>query len=356
MKLSLMTLGDVVTDPVTGTLQTAAERHRSIVEAAVLSEQAGFHGIHIGEHHGLEYTTSAPPVMLSAIGERTRDLRLSTAVTLAANLDPVRAAEDYATVDVLSGGRCEVVVGRGNFFVSTYTLFGQSLDDSHELFRDAVELLVQLWSGKTVSWPGSRHRAPIEDFVLEPPALGSLPLWIGGGASETTADLAARLGLDLMLPSAFGNPAMFKPVVETYREKFASYGHAREPRVGACWHLNVAPTSQQARDRWEPRYRSYFELMNTMIARVNPDPPAFVNKPFDFGFLTTRGPAIVGSPAEVVDRLSSVAEMLTTDTNLLYIDMGGQPAAEFSAMVELLGAAVVPQLRDVTVAADGARA
>src|SRR6202161_1850441 len=117
MKLSLMTLGDVATDPVTGTLQTAAERHRSIVEAAVLSEQAGFHGIHIGEHHGLEYITSAPPVMLAAIGERTRTLRLSTAVTLAANLDPVRAAEDYATVDVLSGGRCEVVVGRGNFFV-----------------------------------------------------------------------------------------------------------------------------------------------------------------------------------------------------------------------------------------------
>jgi alkanesulfonate monooxygenase SsuD/methylene tetrahydromethanopterin reductase-like flavin-dependent oxidoreductase (luciferase family) len=355
MKLSLMTLGDVAADPVTGTLQTAAERHRSIVEAAVLSEQAGFHGIHIGEHHGLEYITSAPPVILSAIGERTRDLRLSTAVTLAANLDPVRAAEDYATVDVLSGGRCEVVVGRGNFFVSTYTLFGQEIDDSHELFGDAVELLVELWSGKGVSWPGSRHRAPIEDFVLQPPAMGALPLWVGGGASESTAELAARLGLDLMLPSAFGSPAQFKPIVEAYREKFAAYGHPREPRVGACWHVNVAPTSQAARDRWAPRYRAYFELMVAIIARVNPDPPAFVKKPFDFEFLTTRGPAIVGSPAEVVDRLSSVAEMLTTDTNLLYIDMGGQPAAEFSDMVELLGASVLPQLRDVTITADGTR-
>jgi alkanesulfonate monooxygenase SsuD/methylene tetrahydromethanopterin reductase-like flavin-dependent oxidoreductase (luciferase family) len=344
MKLSLMTLGDVVTDPVTGTLQTAAERHRSIVEAAALSEQAGFHGVHIGEHHGLEYTTSAPPVMLAAIGERTRTLRLSTAVTLAANLDPVRAAEDYATVDVLSGGRCEVVVGRGNFFVSTYTLFGQQVDDSHELFRDAVELLVQLGSGKPVSWPGSRHRAPLEEFVLQPPATGSLPLWIGGGASETTAELAARLGLDLMLPSAFGNPAQFKPIVDAYRERFASYGHPRQPQVGACWHLNVAPTSQAARDRWSPRYRGYFELMNSIIARVNPDPPEFVKKPFDFDFLTTRGPAIVGSPAEVVDRLGAVSQMLTTDTNLIYLDMGGQPAAEFRDMVELLGSSVIPQL------------
>ena len=347
MELSLMTLGDVTSDPVTGSLQTAAERHRSIVEAAVVAEQAGLSGIHIGEHHGLEYITSAPPVILSAIGERTRSLRLSTAVTLAANLDPVRAAEDYATVDVLSGGRCEVVVGRGNFFVSTYTLFGQSVDDSHELFRDAVELLVQMWSGKTVSWPGSRHRAPIEDFTLQPPPLSGVPLWIGGGASESTAELAARLGLDLMLPSAFGNPAQFKPIVEAYRERYAAYGHPRAPRVGACWHLNVAPSSQAARDRWAPRYRAYFELMNEIIGRVNPDPPPFVKKPFDFEVLTTRGPAIVGSPAEVVDRLSSLAEMLTTDTNLIYVDMGGQPAAEFRDMVELIGASVVPQLRDV---------
>jgi alkanesulfonate monooxygenase SsuD/methylene tetrahydromethanopterin reductase-like flavin-dependent oxidoreductase (luciferase family) len=110
MKLSLMTLGDVVADPVTGLAPTAAERHRAIVEAAVVADEAGFEGVHIGEHHGLEYTTSAPPVILAAIGERTSRLRLSTAVTLAANLDPIRVAEDYATVDALSGGRCEVVV------------------------------------------------------------------------------------------------------------------------------------------------------------------------------------------------------------------------------------------------------
>jgi alkanesulfonate monooxygenase SsuD/methylene tetrahydromethanopterin reductase-like flavin-dependent oxidoreductase (luciferase family) len=344
MKLSLMTLGDLVTDPVTGARETPAERHRAIVEAAAAADGAGFHGVHIGEHHGLEYLFSAPPVILSAIGERTRRLRLSTAVTLAANLDPVRAAEDYATVDVLSGGRCEVVVGRGNFFVSTYSLFGQDIEDSHELFRDNVELLVQLWSGKEINWPGSAHRAAIEEFVLQPPPVGGLPLWIGGGASESTAELAARLGLDLMLPSAFGNPEMFRSVVDTYRERFASYGHPHQPRVGACWHVNVAETSQAARGRWEPRYRAYFELMKEIIPRVNPDPPAFIRKPFDFDFLTSRGPALVGSPDEVADRLNSSAAMLTADTNLIYIDMGGQPAGEFRDMVDLIGSRVIPQL------------
>ncbi len=344
MKLSLMTLGDLVTDPVTGIRETPAERHRAVVEAAAVADQAGFHGINIGEHHGLEYIYSAPPVILAAIAERTRNLRLSTAVTLAANLDPVRAAEDYATLDALSGGRAEVVVGRGNFFVSTYTLFGQKIEDSHELFADAVDLMAQMWSGKTVNWPGSAHRAPIEDFVLQPPPAGSLPIWVGGGASETTLDLAARLGLDLMLPSAFGNPAMFKPVVDVYREKFASHGHSHQPRIGACFHLNVAANSQDARKRWEPRYQAYFNLMTDVINRVNPNPPEFIKKPFDFDFLSSRGPAIVGSPAEVAERLNSLADMLEADTNLIYIDMGGQPAAEFRDMVELIGSDVIPQL------------
>jgi alkanesulfonate monooxygenase SsuD/methylene tetrahydromethanopterin reductase-like flavin-dependent oxidoreductase (luciferase family) len=345
MNLHLMTLGDQVTDPVTGTRETAAERHRAIVEAAVVAEAAGFHGVNIGEHHGLEYTTSAPPVLLAAIGERTRSLRLSTAVTLAANLDPVRVAEDYATVDALSGGRCEVVVGRGNFFVGTYTLFGQDVADSHERFTENVELLSELWSGKPVTFPGSRHRAPLEDFVVQPAPVGPLPIWVGGGASEATLDLAARLGLDLVLPSAFGSPGVFVPVVESFREKWAAYGHVRSPRVGACWHVNVAPTSQAARDRWEPRYRAYFELMMEIIPRVNPDPPAFVTKPFDFDFLTTRGPAVVGSPAEVVDRLGAWSQTLSVDTNLVYLDMGGQPAGEFRDMVELMGSDVVPHLR-----------
>jgi alkanesulfonate monooxygenase SsuD/methylene tetrahydromethanopterin reductase-like flavin-dependent oxidoreductase (luciferase family) len=344
MDVSLMTLGDLMTDPVTGGRETPAQRHRAVVEAAVVADAAGFRGVHVGEHHGLEYIYSAPPVILSAIGERTSRLRLSTAVTLAANLDPVRAAEDYATVDALSGARCEVVVGRGNFFVSTYALFGQRIEDSHELFAEAVELLVQLWSGKEITWPGSAHRAPLEAFTLQPPPESGIPLWIGGGASASTAELAARLGLDLMLPSAFGNPEIFKPVVDTYREKFATYGHSRPPRVGACWHVNVDKDSQQARKRWEPRYRGYFELMKEIIPRVNPDPPAFITKPFDFDFLTSRGPALVGSPAEVADRLNAGAQMLTADTNLIYLDMGGMPGAEFSDMIELIGNDVLPQL------------
>jgi alkanesulfonate monooxygenase SsuD/methylene tetrahydromethanopterin reductase-like flavin-dependent oxidoreductase (luciferase family) len=343
MKLSLMTLGDLVRDPVTGNLETPAQRHRSVVEAAAAADVAGFHGIHIGEHHGLEYIYSAPPVILAAIAARTKHLRLSTAVTLAAILDPLRAAEDYATVDALSAGRVEMVAGRGNFFTSTYTLFGRDPEDSHELFAQNIELMLRLWSGETVNWAGP-HRAPIEDFTLRLAPAKVPRLWVGGGASESTTELAARLGLDLMLPSAFGNPASFRSVVDNYLARYESYGHARAPQVGACWHVNVDRSSQRARERFQPRYRAYFELMGTVIRRVNPNPPAFIDKAFDFDWLTTEGPAIVGSAEEVVDRLATVSEALKTTLNLVYLDMGGQPAAEYRDMVELVGSQVIPKL------------
>jgi alkanesulfonate monooxygenase SsuD/methylene tetrahydromethanopterin reductase-like flavin-dependent oxidoreductase (luciferase family) len=338
-----MTLGDSVQDPVTGVLETPAQRHRAVVDAAAVADEVGFHGVNIGEHHGLEYIYSAPPVILAAIAERTTNLRLSTAVTLAANLDPVRAAEDYATLDALSGGRSEMVVGRGNFFTSTYTLFGQDPDDSHQFFGENVELLLRLWSGEEVTWSGT-SRPALERFTLQPTPEAIPPLWIGGGASESTTELAARLGLNLMLPSAFGNPAIFAPVVDTYLERYAAYGHSREPLVGACWHVNVGATSQAARARWEPRYRAYFELMAKVIRRVNPNPPPFIDKPFDFEWLTSNGPAIVGSPDEVVERLGTVSQTLKADVNLVYLDMGGQPAAEYRAMVEMMGEKVLPKL------------
>jgi alkanesulfonate monooxygenase SsuD/methylene tetrahydromethanopterin reductase-like flavin-dependent oxidoreductase (luciferase family) len=345
MELSLMSLGDLVQDPITGTLLSEAERHRMVVDAAIVADQSGFYGINIGEHHGIDYVFSAPPVLLAAIAEHTTRLRLGTAVTLVANLDAFRAAEDYATVDVLSGGRVEIVAGRGNFFVSTYTLFGQDVAESHERFEEALELICQLWSGQPVSWQG-RFRPAIDRVRLTPAPLqpSPLPISIGGGSSDATALLSARLGLRLMLPSAFGNPENFRGVTDTYLEAFAQAGHAHAPSVGACWHVNVAPTSQAAKQRFEPRYRGYHAWMQALLKQVNPAVPDYLLKPFDYDWLLSNGPAIAGSPAEVAERLQKLGEMLDADLHLLYMDMGGMPADEYLEMVELVGAEVLPLL------------
>jgi alkanesulfonate monooxygenase SsuD/methylene tetrahydromethanopterin reductase-like flavin-dependent oxidoreductase (luciferase family) len=345
MKLNLMSLGDYIEDPITGELPTPAQRHRMLIEAAVVAESAGFNGVNIGEHHGIDYIYSAPPVVLAAIGERTTTLRLGTAVTLLANLDALRAAEDYATLDVLSGGRVDVVAGRGNFFASTYTLFGQSVDESRDRFDEGVDLFDKLWTSGPLKWTGE-FRPPVNGEALQPqPLQPRTPMWIGGGSSPETAELAARLGFKQMLPSAFGNPSVFQPVAAAYREQYRDAGHDTEPEIGGCWHVNVAKNSQDAKARWEPRYRRYHAWMRELLLQVNPAIPKHMLKPFDYEWLLENGPAIAGSPAEVVERISDLSEMLGgATTHLLYLEMGGMPQSELLEMVELIGSDVIPAL------------
>lgn len=345
MRLSLMTLGDMMDDCVTGESFSAAARYRMTIDAAVLADQFGFHSINIGEHHSLDYAFSAPPVLLAAIAERTSRLKLSTAVALAANLDPLRLAEDYATVDVISGGRVEIVTGRGNFFEKTYDLFGQKPEESADRFAEAMTLLCQLWSGKPIHWSG-QFRAPLDGALVrpEPVSSKSLPFWVGGGSSRETAELAGRLGLKLMLPSAFGRPDKFVAVADIYREAFAKAGHSHSAEVGACWHAWVDLDGARAHRRFEPRYKAYHAFSRDQIVSVHSNPPAYLFNPFDYHFLTTDGPAIVGGVAEFVDRISMLNELLGVDLNLLAMDMGGVPAGEYLEMVEILGNEVLPQL------------
>lgn len=345
VKLNLMSLGDLMADPITGGCMSAAERYRTLIDAAEIADRTGWHGVNIGEHHGIAYTFSTPPVILAAMAERTTRLRLGTAVALAANLDPLRLAEDYAAVDVISGGRVDIVTGRGNFFESTYTLFGQAPDESPDRFAEGMELLCALWPGEPVHWKG-RFRPPINGESLQPKPVqaGAKPFWVGGGSSRSTAELAGRLGLRLMLPSAFGKPDKFVDVANIYRDAYADAGHPGAPEVGACWHGWVAPDTALALARFEPRYRAYHAFTQALIKSVNPSPPSYLSTPFDYDFLCRQGPAIVGSPSDFAERLLSLADMLGAEVNLVKMDMGGVPRDEFLDAVRLVGDEVIPRL------------
>jgi len=345
MQVALMSLGDKMDDPVTGRRFSASERYAMTLDAAEIAERTGISGYHIGEHHGINYTFSSPAVVLAAMAARTRTLRLGTAVALAANLDPLRMVEDYATVDVISGGRVELVTGRGNFFEKTFDLFGQSVEESADRFAEAMEVACALWPGEPVQWEG-RFRAPITGQHLEPTPVQTarLPFWIGGGSSPDTAKLAGRLGLALMLPSAFGRPDKFIPIADIYREAFAAAGHKHDAQVGACWHGWVDKDDATARARYEPRYAGYHAFNLAVIRSVNANPPPYVSNPFDYELLSTKGPAIVGGPAKFADRLIELSQLVGADLNLIKMDMGGVGREEYLEMVERLGTEVVPQL------------
>ncbi len=339
LEIGLLSLGDLLPDPGTGHCRTESERHRTLVDQAVLAEQIGMHAIHLGEHHGSSYQLSAPPVVLAAIGERTERLRLSTGVTLLANLDPFRVAEDYATLDVLTEGRAEIVAGRGSLFARTFEIFGQDPAQSRALFEDHVDLLLKLLRGENVHADGLR---PLHGETSRPRPYGELPVWIGGGSSTKSVDFAARLGLPLMLPSVFAPPAAFAPLAQRYREQWELAGHPGRPVVGACCHAHVAPQSQQARERFLVWYKHYWEWVQDLVRSYTPDAGALA---FDYEQLI-GGPAVVGSPAEVVDRICTTAELLELDRMIFMFDLGGIPDDVLFPTLELFGTKVMPALPD----------
>jgi len=348
MHIGLLTLGDHLTDPVTGHCPTPAQKHRSIVEEAVLAEQCGFESVHLGEHHFSDYILSSPTVVLAAIAERTTTMRLSNGVALAANLDPVRMAEDYATIDALSAGRAEPCFGRGTLFPDVYDNFGQDEASAKERFAENVELILRLWTEESVSWSGT-FRAPLHAATVQPRPTQTPhpPVWIGAGMSPESIDLAARLGCRLMLPTVFGTWPMFRPVVDRYIELWEHYGHdPADRRIGACSHYFVAADADDARRRWAPRYMRYLQAVidwqAASAARVGQPPSNFPLHDFD---TMNRTIAICGSPAEVVDRIGQAKEALGIDTHILKLDMGGIPDDELFAAIELTGAEVIPQVR-----------
>ena len=348
MRTGVLSLGDLIRDPVSGVLRTPAQRHRNLIDQAVWAEAAGFDSIHFGEHHFSRYIMSAPQVVLAAVAERTSRLRLSTGVTLAANLDPVRVAEDYATVDAISNGRVEPCFGRGTLFPDVYTEFGQDEPLAKERFAESLELIHRLWTEEDVTWSG-RFRPDLHSVTVHPRPTQQPrpPMWVGAGVSIDSVELAARLGCWLMLPTVFGTWEMFRPAVDHYCEAWERHGHdPRDRRIGAISHFCVARTSQEAHARFAPRYQTYFDqLMDwraESAARAGASLFPFPREPYETMVQTI---AICGSPAEVLDRFAVAREMLRLDTHLVMTDMGGMPDDDIRRTFDVLASDVLPVLR-----------
>jgi alkanesulfonate monooxygenase SsuD/methylene tetrahydromethanopterin reductase-like flavin-dependent oxidoreductase (luciferase family) len=332
----LLSLGDHLSPPGPERRLTQAERYELIVKSGVWAEQAGFSHLGIGEHHFSDYIVPSPNLLLASIAARTKSIRLGTSVTLLASRDPVRVAEDLATLDVLSQGRAGMTFARG-VLQSNLTAFGVTdPDDLRPRFEENLRLVIRLLTEERVTWSG-HYRCPLHDVRIEPRPLQQPhpAIFIGGGLSQESCDLAAELGLPLALPSLFRHPEDYLPIVARYKERMTANGFAQRISLSLPSFVHVAPTSQEARARWRPYLESYVGFAQHHRGGFG--------RPLDYENLL-RGPAICGSPAEVVDRLGAVNETLGLSLHYLMADGGGLPAPLLQEVIETLGQHVLPRL------------
>lgn len=332
----ILSLADYLEDPHGGGRVSQAARLQRVVDMAVQAEEAGFAAFGVGEHHFSGYILSAPELVLAAATARTSRIRLGTSVTLLANTDPVRQAEQLATLDVLSNGRAEMTFARG-VSEDTANAFGiADFDELRPRFEEYLRLVLRLFTEESVTWEGT-YRSPLNDIRLEPrPIQQPHPgVWIGGGLSNTSAELAAALGLPLFLPSLFRWPEDYLDVVERYRQRFVEAGHGETIRLGFPSYVHVAATSQEARRRWRPHLEHYRDFALTIRSAFG--------RETDFDSLL-QGPAICGSPAEVVERVGEIDELLGLDRHLFLLDAGAVPDDVLADEMELLASEVLPNL------------
>lgn len=342
MELGIYTFAEVTPDPLMGRALDPAQRLRDLIEEIELADQIGLDVFGLGEHHRAEYAVSAPAVVLAAAAARTRSIRLTSAVTVLSSDDPVRVFQDFATLDLLSGGRAEIMAGRGSF-IESFPLFGYDLADYDDLFAEKLDLLLRLRETERITWSG-KHRPALDRRGVYPrPIQDPLPVWIAVGGTPSSATRAGTLGLPLALAIIGGEPARFAPLVRLYREAARRAG--RDPAqlpVGINSIGYLADTAQQAADEFFPSYAS---MMN-VIGRERGWSP-IGRRDFD-ALRSPRGALVVGGPEEVTEKILFEYEIFGHQRFLLQCSVGGISHRKIMHAIELLGARVAPVVRRAT--------
>ena len=335
-ELGVDTFGDVTLDTA-GRPRPHAQVIRDVVEQGVLADEVGLDFIGVGEHHRDDFSVSAPDVVLAAIAGRTSHIRLGSAVTVLSSDDPVRVFQRFSTLDAVSNGRAEVILGRGSF-IESFPLFGYALEDYELLFEEKLDLFVRLLEGGPVTWQG-HTRAPLDRAQVYPQAeSGRLRASVGVGGSPKSVVRAARHGLPLMLAIIGGEPMRFAPLVDLYHRATDELGKPRQ-QVGAHCPGHVAATDEQARDEMWPHYRA----MHDRIGRERGWPP-LTRQQFDL----TAGPdgaLFVGSPATVAAKIVKVVTGLGLSRFDLKYSAGTLPHEQQMRTIELYGREVAPAVR-----------
>ena len=339
MELGVTTFAETTPDPITGAVLGHGERLRQVVEEAVLCEEVGLDVIGVGEHHRPDFASSAPAVVLAAIAARTKRIRLAPAVVILSSDDPVRVFQQFATLDLLSAGRAELLVGRGSF-IESFPLFGYDLADYDELFAEKLDLLLAIRDNKRVTWSG-KFRPPLTDQPIYPrPEQDPLPIWVGVGGSPESMVRAGTRGLPVALAIIGGIPDRFAVLGDIYRRALSEAGFDPAPvPLAVHAHGYVAASSDQAAEEFYPPYAGVM----TQLGRERGWSPMT-----RIQFEGMRGPAgslVLGDPDTVAAKIIRWSEVLGIVRFMLHISVGTMPHDLVLNSIELFGNEVAPRVR-----------
>ena len=333
MELGLATFADLASGV------SPQERMRQLLEEAELADQLGLDVFAVGEHHRPDFLVSSPAVALAAIAARTQRIRLSSAVTVLSSDDPVRVFQEFAEIDLISGGRAEIMAGRGSF-IESFPLFGYDLDDYDELFAEKLKLLLQIRESERVTWSG-KHRAALNDAIVWPrPVQDPLPVWVAVGGTPQSVIRAGALGLPLTVSIIGGQPERFVPLVDLYREAFAAAGHdPAAATVAINTHAFVGETAPQA----DAAFAAPYLAMMNRIGRERGWPPA--GRPEYDALRSPRGALAVGSPEEVAEKILFEHELFGHQRYIAQMSVGAVAHKDVMRSIELFGTEVAPVVR-----------
>ena len=337
LEFGLDTFGDVPEDD-SGTPVSYARAIRQVVDEAVLADEIGVDVIALGEHHRPEYSISTPETVLAGIAMRTSNIRLASGVTVLSSDDPVRVFQRFATVDALSHGRAEVILGRGSF-TESFPLFGYDLRDYDVLFEEKIELFAKLLEEKPVTWSGTMRASLDNADVFPKTESGHLTTWVGVGGTPESVIRTARYGFPLMLAIIGGEPKRFAAYVDLYQRAAAQFGTTAHP-VGMHSPGFIATTDKEARELHWPHYR----VIRDRIGALRGWPPI---RQEEYEREIEHGSLYIGSPETVARKIASAVKALSVGRFDLIYTAGAQPISARMRAVELYGTKVIPMVRDI---------
>jgi probable LLM family oxidoreductase len=343
MELGLITFADMQPETLSGSGINGHQRIKDLLEEIQLADQLGLDIFGIGEHHRPDYAVSSPAIILAAAAVLTKNIKLASAVTVLSSDDPVRVFQDFATVDLLSGGRAEIIAGRGSF-IESFPLFGHNLQDYDELFTEKLDLLLKLNKSEKISWKG-KHRSSFDNLGVYPrPYQKEIPVWLAAGGTPASAVRAATLGLPLMLAIIGGMPEQFVPFVNLYKETAKKMGKdMSQLQMGINNHVYIGEDSQKAADEFYP----YYAAMMDRVGRDRGWAP-LTRQQYEYA-RSPKAALMVGSSQQVIDKILYEHELFGNTRFMAQASVGHVPHKLVMKSIELFGTKVVPEVRKALV-------